>query len=198
MSFPTRRSTATTETLGFKTTPFVFRKMIAWRLLLRTQKMLFYCLTFNYLCTTLHYFKTQLSDYFKPFSYNLRPTLKVSYLALIQELWIFSLVFLPKRLHVVIVRWNHSYFLAVVAQATGKHSFFQISLGFCAKMPFFLHNDLLLSGQVVAHLIQRSHTTQKHSNCQLCTTHYANLKEQRQLWEFDRIWLHFFLPSHLE
>ena len=43
----------------FKTTPFVFRKMIAWRLLLRTQKMLFYCLTFNYLCSTLDYFKTQ-------------------------------------------------------------------------------------------------------------------------------------------
>ena len=171
--------------------------MIAWRLLLPTQKNFFIAwplTTFVQPCITSKLNCPIIST----LSYNLQLTLKVSYLALVQELWSFSLVFLPKRLHVVIVRWNHSYFLAVVAQATGKHSFFQISLGFCAKMPFFLHNDLLLSSQVVAHLIQRSHTTQKHSNCQLCTTHYANLKEQRQLWEFDRIWLHFFLPSHLE
>ena len=86
--------------------------------------------------------------------------------------------FCQKRLHVVIVRLK-SQLLFSSQEFLGSSSSecseelenipSKLAWGtFCAKMPsnllsFFLHNDLLLFGQVAAaHLIQRSHTTQKH------------------------------------
>ena len=98
--------------------------------------------------------------------------------------------------------WNHSYFLARSLGSSRVQLLENIPSKlawgtFCAKMPsnllyycLFLHNDLLLFGQVAAHLIQRSHTTQKH---QLPTVHKMQIfiKEQQL-----RIWP-IFLPSHL-
>ena len=100
--------------------------------------------------------------------------------------------------------WNHSYFLARSLGSSRVQLLENIPSKlawgtFCAKMPsnllyycLFLHNDLLLFGQVAAHLIQRSHTTQKH---QLPTVHKMQIfiKEQQE----QRIWPNFFLPSHL-
>ena len=100
--------------------------------------------------------------------------------------------------------WNHSYFLARSLGSSRVQLLENIPSKlawgtFCAKMPsnllyycLFLHNDLLLFGQVAAHLIQRSHTTQKH---QLPTVHKMQIfiKEQQE----QRIWPNFFAFSSL-